>query len=106
MVVIKVTDIHSSGMDCCFCTPLDTKPELPLDQEGGELLPHFARCNLNNKMAEGTTHRNGLNPPILVEGSQVGAKEEGLNGQWSSAFQHQLHKGNECGEEDMVAGLI
>ena len=107
VVVIKVTGIHSSGVDCCFCAPLGIKPELPWCQEGGQLLPHFARCNCSNKTAEGTTHCNGLNfSVLLVEGSQVDANEEGMNGQWSSAFQHQLHEGNKCREEDMVAGLI
>ena len=74
---------------------------------GGQLLPYFARRNLSNKTAEGTTHCNGVNPPILlVEGSQVGAQEEGPNGRWGSAFQHHLHEGNMCGEQDMVIGLI
>ena len=105
VVVVEVTDIHPSSMDCYFCSPLDSKPKLPWSQEGGQLLSHLACHNLSNQATEGAAHRNGANPPVLLEeGSQVGAKEIRPNGRWSSAFQHKLHEGNKCREEDMVAG--
>ena len=59
----SVASMHPSGMDCCFCTSLDAKPELPWCQEGGQFLLHFVRSNLSNKTAEGNSPQWGRSPP-------------------------------------------
>ena len=95
VVVVEITGIHPSCVDC-FYNPHDAKPKLPWCQERDQLLSHFG---LNSQVAEGAAHHNRANPPVhLEESSQVGAKEVGPNGRWSSAFQYQLHGGNNCRE--------
>ena len=50
--------------------PPYAKSDLLWFQEGGQFLPHFAHSNLCNKMAKGTAHCNGTNPPKSSCGGQ------------------------------------
>ena len=73
-----VEGIHTSGMDCCYHTSFDTKPKLLWCQEGSQLLLYFARSNLSNKAAQGTTQCDGTNPTIfLVWAVRLALKKNG-----------------------------